>query len=90
VHGEEVNFYLFDVLKDAREALMREPKEHHAMIELVAVARLLFALGYLSTEALGSALFVETTYAHEQVEALQAERATLLSSVNKALEATHL
>ncbi|MFZ2555231.1 MAG: recombination protein O N-terminal domain-containing protein [Minisyncoccia bacterium] len=88
--GEEVNTYLFDALRDAHAALIHEPKEAHPVIELVAVARLLYALGYLSTEALGTALFAETSYAPAHLAEAATVRSKLLSSVNKALSETQL
>lgn len=88
--GEEVNTYLFDSLVEAHAALMREPKETHPIIELVAVARILYALGYLSSEALGTALFAETAYAPAQLAEAVALRSKLLSSVNNALSETQL
>ncbi|OGG58601.1 hypothetical protein A2765_02670 [Candidatus Kaiserbacteria bacterium RIFCSPHIGHO2_01_FULL_56_24] len=88
--GEETNEYLFETLSQAHEALMREPREAHATIELVAVARMLYALGYLSIEALGSALFAQTAFAPSHLEEAQALRPKLLSSVNKALSETQL
>ncbi len=89
--GEEVNQYLFGTLVEAHEALMREPKkEVHGVIELISVARMLYALGYLSMEALGTALFAQTAYAPAQLEKTEAQRQKLLSSVNKALSETQL
>lgn len=90
VGGEESNPYLFNALTETQRALMSQPKELHGVIELVAVARLLFALGYLSTEALGTALFAETAYAPAQLDEAVAQRQKLLSSVNKALSETQL
>lgn len=90
VHGEESNQYLFDVLKEARRALMQEDVARHSSIELLTVARILFSLGYLSTEAFGSALFLETAYVPKLLEETQSQRIKLLSSVNKALGETQL
>lgn len=88
--GEEANPYLFAALTEAHEALMRESKERHGVVELVSVARVLYALGYLSTEALGTALFAETTLAPTQLHEAEAQKQKLLSSVNKALSETQL
>lgn len=90
VRGEEQNEYLFNTLAEAHSALMREEKEQHAAIELVCVARVLYALGYLSHEALGTALFTHTAYALPDLTEAEAARAKLLSSVNKALSETQL
>lgn len=51
VGGEEQSAYLFTTLTDAHAALLREPRELHGAIELLCVARILYALGYLSVEA---------------------------------------
>lgn len=51
VRGEERNEYLFASLAEAHAALMRESKESHGAIELLCVARVLYALGYISVEA---------------------------------------
>lgn len=88
--GEEANQYLFAVLREAHEALIREPKSTHPVIELVTVARLLYALGYLSTEALGTALFAETAYAPTHLAEATTLRSKLLASVNKAISETQL
>ncbi len=90
IGGEEANFYLFATLIEAHEALMHEQKKMHPVVELIAVARMLYALGYLSTEALGSALFAQTALAPAQLAEAEAQHAELLSTVNKALSATHL
>lgn len=90
VGGEEKNDYLFTTLIEAKEALDREEDALHGAIELVCVARVLYSLGYLSTEALGSALFVHTAYSHDALQAAESERVKLLSSVNHALSESHL
>ncbi len=90
VHGEEKNDYLFAVLSEAHEALMRERVEASATIEIVCVARVLYALGYLSAEALETALFTHTAYDREHVLEAEAKRDKLLSSINKAIAETHL
>jgi|SRR3989344_588253 len=88
--GEEANQFLFEMLTEAQEALMREPKESHPVIELVSVARMLYALGYLSNEALGTALFTQTALAPTHLSEAEALKKKLLSSVNKALSETQL
>ena len=52
VHGEEENTYLYGVLAEAHAALIREKTDAFGTIEIVCVARVLFALGYISAEAL--------------------------------------
>lgn len=90
VGGEERNDYLYETLLEARTALAHAPKEMESTIELVCVARVLFTLGYLSQEALGTALFTHTAYTGAALEEAEAKRRDLLSSVNKAIAETHL
>ncbi len=90
VHGEEKNDYLFAVLAEAHDALMRGKVEASATIEIVCVARVLYALGYLSAEALETALFTHTAYDREHVLEAEAKRDKILSSINKAIAETHL
>ena len=88
LQGEEANPYLFSSCAEAHTALESLSRETHHMLELVVVARTLYALGYLSAEALGVAA-ASTTY--EQVAlAVSAEKTTLLAEVNRALQATQL
>jgi DNA repair protein RecO len=88
--GEEPNPYLFDTLMESHAALMRENEDLHPVIELVAVARMLYALGYLSQEAFGTALFAETAFTEPGLREVQDVRPKLLSSVNRALSETQL
>jgi len=90
VHGEERHDYLFAVLAEAHHALMREHVEAGATIEIVCVARVLYALGYLSAEALETALFTHTAYTGAHLEEAELIRGKLLSSINKAIGETHL
>lgn len=90
VHGEEKNDYLFAVLAEAHETLMRERVEASATIEIVCVARVLYALGYLSAEALETALFTHTAYTGEHLLEAEMMRPKLLSSINRAIAETHL
>lgn len=89
VQGEEKNEYLFTSCTEAHAALCSRPREEHHLIELIAVARALYALGYLSEDALGS---VRTGVAFEEasLRTLSESKSALLSSVNKALQATQL
>lgn len=88
--GEEPNPYLFDTLIDTHAALMHEAADLHPIIELVAVARMLYALGYLSQEAFGTALFAETAFTTAGLREVQAVQPKLLSSVNRAISETQL
>lgn len=91
VHGEDTNEYLFAALADAHSALMRERGEVPlATIEMVCVARVLYALGYLSTEALEGTLFTHTAYSVEHIMEAEEMREKLLTSINKAIAETQL
>lgn len=90
VAGEEKHKDLFDILRDARSALLQERCEAWATIELVCVARVLYVLGYISNEALQSALLTHTAYADEHLREAELARDELLSSINRAIAETHL
>ncbi len=89
VHGEERNDYLFAALSEAHRALMQESGPL-ATIEIVCVARVLYALGYLSAEALETALFSHTAYADTHLQEAESLRDELLHSINKAIAETQL
>jgi hypothetical protein len=88
--GEEPNDYLFDALAQAHDALMQENLESAATIEIVAVARVLYSLGYLSAEALETALFTHTAYGDPELSEAERMKDRLLLSINKAIAETHL
>jgi recombinational DNA repair protein (RecF pathway) len=90
VHGEEENPYLFSALAEAHSTLMRERAQAFGMIELVCVARVLYALGYISSEALETALFTHTAYTGESLLEAETMKDKLLVSVNRAIAETHL
>lgn len=92
VQGEEANPYLFAVLSEAHQALMSAEAESSvwATIEVVCVARALYALGYLSTEALETTLFAHTAYTGEHLSEAEVLHDKLLSSINKAIAETQL
>lgn len=91
IAGEEESPYLFAALAEAHEALLSDGTGlSWATIEIVCAARILFALGYLSTEALQTALFHETGYAPAQLEEAETLRDQLLWSINRAIAETHL
>jgi recombinational DNA repair protein (RecF pathway) len=90
VQGEEKNDYLFAALAEAHEALMRDVCEAFGTIEIVCVARILYALGYISNEALSSALFTHTAYTGEHLLEAETMRDKLLYSIDKAIAETHL
>ena len=89
IGGEEKNEYLFNVLRETHTALS-EINDAWSTIELVCVARVLYALGYLSPEALESTLFTHTAYTGDSLEKAEMLRAGLLSKVNHAISETHL
>ena len=90
VHGEEKNDYLFDTLIEAHRALLEDPSDSIATIEIVSVARVLYALGYISSEAFETTLFSHTSYAMEHVMEGEKMRDTLLDTINRAISGTHL
>lgn len=90
VHGEEKNDYLFAALDEAHQALMVERCDVWATIEIVCVARVLFALGYISSEALSTALFTHTAYTGESLLEAEEMKDKLLVSINKAIAETQL
>ncbi len=90
IHGEEKNGYLFATLTEAHSALMQAKHDTAPVVELVCVARMLYALGYLSSEALSTALFTHTAYTGESLLEAETMRDSLLSSINKAIAETQL
>lgn len=90
IAGEDRNDYLYEALASAHETLACGGVEALPMIEIVAVARVLYALGYISSEALDTALFTHTMYAPEHINEAATMREALLSSINRALGNTHL
>jgi recombinational DNA repair protein (RecF pathway) len=90
IHGEEKSEYLFAALAQAHDALIQERCDAFAVIEIVCVARLLYALGYISSEALSTALFTHTAYTGESLLEAETMKDTLLSSINRAIAETQL
>ena len=90
VHGEEQNEYLYRALAEAHGALTQERVDAFGTIEIVCVARALYALGYISAEALSTALFTHTAYTGESLLEAETMRDKLLSSINKAIAETQL
>jgi|ERR1700733_9270817 DNA repair protein RecO len=90
VHGEEKNEYLFAALSEAHDALMVPQCDAFGMIEIICVARTLFALGYISSEALSTALFTHTAYTGESLLEAETMKDKLLLSINKAIAETQL
>ena len=90
VGPEQRNEYLYAALAEAHAALVQEKVEAAGMIEIICVARLLYSLGYISNEALQSALFTHTAYTGESLMEAESMRDKLLSSINKAIAETQL
>lgn len=90
VQGEGHNEYLYAALSEAHDALMRRDCPAWATIEIVCVARVLYSLGYLSAEALETALFTHTAYALPHLEEAALLQDKLISSINKAIAETQL
>ncbi len=77
--GEEANDALFEALSAGRDILAEHPAEWD-LIELLSVARVLRALGFLSDEALG-----RVPGTSESLPLLRTERERYLRLVNDAL-----
>lgn len=90
VPGEEHNEYLFDALAEAHRALREASAEAVPTVEIVCVARVLYALGYISAEALETALFTHTSYGDENLQEAEVMKEKLLASINRAISETHL
>src|SRR6185369_6275807 len=83
VAGEEKNEYLYEALAGAHAAFRKgSPSEE---IEILCVARVLYSLGYISNEALKSALFAHAEYSVADTERTSQLRDKLLSSINRAI-----
>lgn len=90
IAGEERNDYLFAALADAHASLAECAPESVPTIEIMCVARVLYALGYISAEAQDTTLFSHTIYAHEHVAEARRAQDALLFSINKALNEAQL
>jgi len=90
VRGEEKNQYLFDVLHGARIACTNPHPLSIASSELLCVARVLYALGYLSPQALTAALFTHAHYEEKDLHTVEGVKGDMVTTVNKALSETQL
>ncbi|HET8581575.1 MAG TPA: recombination protein O N-terminal domain-containing protein [Candidatus Paceibacterota bacterium] len=88
VHGEERNDALMGTLRASHEALQRG--EDPALIEAVAVSRILFALGYVAPTEDDALLFSDDAFAEDALAAHQARLSQLVRRINQALAETHL
>jgi recombinational DNA repair protein (RecF pathway) len=89
VHGEDHDEYLFDTLAGAHAALVCLQSQDVMTIEILAVARVLYALGYVSDEVFVTTLFSHTDYTREALAEAESLKDPLLSSINKALAEVH-
>lgn len=90
IQGEEKNAYLFDAVREAHTYLIEGDDALRATVELICVARILHALGYLSAEATSEALFKESSYNNAQLSEAERVRTLLLRSVNEAIAESQL
>lgn len=90
VQGEEQNEYLFATLVEAHRAFLEKDAEMVPVVEVVCVARILYALGYISTEALSMTLFTHTAYTGESLLEAEGMKDKLLDSINKAIAEAQL
>ena len=90
VVDEGENLYLFAALAEAHRTLAREEYPSLATVEIICVARLLYALGYLSLDALETTLFTHTAYTGEHLREVETMQDELLSRINRAIAETHL
>lgn len=86
----EKNEELFLLFIAAHSAFAAATSEQCALMELVCVARVLHVLGYLSSDALGSAHAADSLFSSDILSRAHAEKDVLLNSVNQALSGTHL
>ncbi len=91
VVGEEANEYLYTNLRSFVETLLTTQGERGAL-ELIAVARILYGLGYVSAEALreAPAVLATDTITQEGVSYASEKRRVLLEAVNNAIAASQL
>lgn len=90
VPHEDVNESLYVILEHAHLSFGRAASSECALMELVCVARMLHALGYLSTNALGSVYKAEPSFTPDVLSFASINMDSLLVSVNRALSETHL
>lgn len=87
---EEHHEYLFLMLREAHQALLLAHETEWPPIELLSVARMLHALGYLAAESVPQPLLSGAEYGTDGLSQVGVFRPVLLASVNKALSETHL
>lgn len=89
VIGEERDEYVCDTLFEAHRSLSCSADDP-ILVELITVSRILYALGYLSPEAVGTTLFTHTILAEHVFCEARIAQPMLLDSINRALAETHL
>lgn len=89
VPGEESHEYIFASLSASHDLLMQEACDAEG-IEILSVARVLYALGYLSIEGLDTELFTHTDFTPQLLIEASALKDDLLTRINYALTETHL
>lgn len=90
VISEERNAYLFETMKEAHDMFMKKETDERPIVELLSAARILYALGYLSSESFGEALLTRLRYEEADLAETRAKQKALLDSVNKAIAETQL
>lgn len=90
IAGEDKNEYLYSALVEAHAALARGTAERFPAIELICVARVLHALGYLPSESVSAALLTAVPYGEEHFAEAEKKRERILASINQALAAAQL
>ncbi len=90
VRGEERHEYLYEVLREARDACAEKQSVALHSLELLCVARMLYTLGYLSTAALTTALFANAQFADQDLETVHEGKKEMLTIVNRAIADSQL
>lgn len=93
VTGEGKHEGLFTTVTYGIDALMAQSEKHTEAVELVVVLRIMYLLGYISTEQDGATLvpFVkDTTFDTSLLEVVPERRRNIIKAINHALTASHL
>ncbi|MDP3957858.1 MAG: DNA repair protein RecO [bacterium] len=91
LHGEEKNVRLFSTVEEGLSFLEKEKLDDEARrhLELILMARMLNALGYLGNDKkIGNML--EAPLSHALLRDTKSARGALLRDVNRALHSSHL
>lgn len=90
VVSDERHEYLFVMLSEAHAALLGANDSELPAIELLSVARMLHALGYLAEKSIPNTLLSGAGYGMDGLVQVETLRPAFLASVNRALSETHL